>query len=156
MYLFQRSCNIFTNLAGLFFDNLNYNIEKMKDYKLFSPAKALSTMLTNRMIMAPMTRCRAIGNIPNDLMATYYKQRSGAGMILTEGTSPSPNGLGYARIPGIFSKAQVEGWKKITSTVHENGGKILVQLMHTGRISHALNMPQGSQILAPSAVKAAG
>jgi N-ethylmaleimide reductase len=89
-------------------------------------------------------------------MAEYYKQRSGAGLIITEGTSPSANGLGYARIPGIFNKLQVEGWKKTTSAVHAEGGKIFVQLMHTGRISHPLNMPEGSQILAPSAVKAAG
>ena len=106
--------------------------------------------------MSPMTRCRAIGNVPNDLMAEYYKQRSGAGLIITEGTSPSPNGLGYARIPGIFSKQQVDGWKKITSAVHQGGGKIFVQIMHTGRISHPLNMSEGATILAPSAVKAAG
>jgi N-ethylmaleimide reductase len=80
--------------------------------------------------MAPMTRCRAIDNIPNELMAEYYKQRSNAGLIITEGTSPSPNGLGYARIPGIFSKVQVEGWKT-TKAVHENGGKIIIQLMHS-------------------------
>jgi N-ethylmaleimide reductase len=103
-----------------------------------------------------MTRCRAIGNIPNELMAEYYKQRSGAGLIITEGTSPSPNGLGYARIPGIYSKQQVDGWKKVTSSVHQNGGKIFIQLMHTGRISHPLNMPEGSEILAPSLVKPAG
>lgn len=106
--------------------------------------------------MAPMTRCRAIGNIPNDLMATYYGQRATAGLIITEGTSPSPNGLGYARIPGIFSKEQVEGWKKITQTVHDKGGKIVIQLMHTGRISHPLNMPEGATILCPSAVKPNG
>src|SRR5660398_128167 len=107
----------------------------MKGYKLFTPVKTGSVDLKNRIVMAPMTRCRAIGNIPNDLMAEYYKQRSGAGLIITEGTSPSPNGLGYARIPGMFSKLQVEGWKKITSAVHEGGGKTFVQLMHTGRIS---------------------
>jgi N-ethylmaleimide reductase len=128
----------------------------MKEYKLFSSAKIGSIEITNRIVMAPMTRCRAIGNVPNELMAEYYKQRSGAGLIITEGTSPSPNGLGYARIPGIFSEHQVEGWKTITSVVHKNGGKIFVQLMHTGRISHPLNMPKGSQILAPSAVKATG
>jgi N-ethylmaleimide reductase len=94
--------------------------------------------------------------VPNDLMAEYYKQRSNAGLIITEGVSPSPNGLGYARIPGIFSKDQVEGWKKVTSEVHKNGGKIVMQIMHTGRISHKLNMPEGSKILAPSAVKPAG
>ncbi len=128
----------------------------MKTQKLFAPAKIGSIELKNHIVMAPMTRCRAIGNIPNDLMKEYYEQRSGAGLIITEGTSPSPNGLGYARIPGIFSKQQVEGWKKITSAVHKKGGKIAIQLMHTGRISHILNMPEGSHILAPSAIKAAG
>lgn len=106
--------------------------------------------------MSPMTRCRAIGNVPNDLMATYYGQRADAGLIVTEGTSPSPNGLGYARIPGIFSQEQIDGWKKITKAVHDRDGKIFVQLMHTGRISHPLNLPQGAQVLAPSAVKPAG
>lgn len=128
----------------------------MDTNKLFTPAKIGSLALKNRIVMAPMTRCRAIENIPNALMAEYYKQRSGAGLIITEGTSPSPNGLGYARIPGIFNTEQVEGWKKITAEVHQNGSKIMVQLMHSGRISHPLNMKEGTQILAPSAVKAAG
>jgi len=128
----------------------------MKEYKLFATLKAGNFELKNRVVMSPMTRCRAIGNVPNALMAEYYKQRSGAGLIITEGISPSPNGLGYARIPGLYSKAQVEGWKKVTLAVHLNGGKIVAQLMHTGRISHPLNMPGGSQVIAPSAVKAAG
>ena len=106
--------------------------------------------------MSPMTRCRAIENLPNDLIAGYYKQRSDAGLIITEGVSPSPNGLGYARIPGVYSKQQVEGWKKVSSAVHANDGKIVMQIMHTGRISHPLNMPEGAQVLAPSAVKPAG
>ena len=127
----------------------------MKD-KLLTPVKKGSLEFKNRVVMSPMTRCRAIGNVPNDLMAKYYQQRSGAGLIITEGTSPSPNGLGYARIPGIFSSQQVEGWKKVTSAVHHEGGKIIVQLMHTGRISHSLNMSEESQILAPSAIKPAG
>jgi N-ethylmaleimide reductase len=103
-----------------------------------------------------MTRSRAISNIPNDLMAEFYGQRAAAGLIITEGTSPSPNGLGYSRIPGIFNKVQVEGWKKITNTVHSKNGKIFVQLMHTGRISHHANMPEDAIIIAPSAVKPAG
>lgn len=106
--------------------------------------------------MAPMTRSRAIGNIPNDLMATYYQQRAGAGLIITEGTSPSPNGLGYSRIPGIFNQEQVEGWRKVTEAVHEKDAKIFIQLMHTGRVSHPLNMPEGAQLIAPSAVVAKG
>jgi len=128
----------------------------MKKDKIFIPVKLGSIELKNRIVMAPMTRCRAIKNIPNELMLEYYKQRSSAGLIITEGTSPSPNGLGYARIPGIFSEKQVTGWKKITEAVHKNGGRIFVQLMHSGRISHPLNMPLGSKILAPSAIKAAG
>jgi N-ethylmaleimide reductase len=128
----------------------------MKIYKLLASDKVGSIELKNRVVMAPMTRCRAIGNIPNELMADYYKQRSSAGLIITEGTSPSPNGLGYARIPGIFSEKQIEGWKKTTSAVHKAGGKIVIQLMHTGRISHPLNMPKESVILAPSAVKPDG
>src|SRR5665213_2227489 len=125
----------------------------MEQYKLFTLAKVGDIEVKNRIVMSPMTRCRAIGNVPNELMAEYYSQRAGAGLIITEGTSPSPNGLGYARIPGIFSREQVEGWKKVTSAVHQNGGKIVIQLMHTGRISHELNLPEGAHILAPSAVK---
>ncbi|SHM75237.1 alkene reductase [Flavobacterium xanthum] len=128
----------------------------MKTYELFTPKKVGSIDLKNRIVMAPMTRSRAIGNVPNELMVTYYNQRSTAGLIITEGTSPSQNGLGYARIPGIFNAEQVEGWKATTGAVHKNGGKIVVQLMHSGRISHPLNMTKSAQILAPSQVKAAG
>ena len=128
----------------------------MNKYKLFTPIKLGSIELKNRVVMAPMTRCRAIGNVPNELMADYYSQRASAGLIITEGTAPSPNGLGYARIPGCFSKEQVEGWKKVTTAVHHKSGHIFLQLMHTGRISHQLNLPDGAQIIAPSAVKASG
>ena len=133
-----------------------YEITKMKEYILFAPIKIGDIELKNRIVMAPMTRCRAIDNIPNELMAKYYQQRATAGLIITEGTSPSPNGLGYARIPGIFSQPQVLGWQKTTSAVHKRGGKIFLQLMHTGRISHSLNMQEGAHIIAPSAIKAAG
>jgi N-ethylmaleimide reductase len=115
-----------------------------------------NTPLTNRLVMAPMTRSRAINNLPNELIASYYVQRASAGLIITEGISPSPNGLGYARIPGLFSKDQVNAWKQVTTAVHEAGGKIFAQLMHTGRIGHALNLPEGARIVAPSAVLAAG
>ena len=128
----------------------------MKKDKLFTPIELGKIELKNRIVMAPMTRCRAIGNIPNDLMATYYQQRATAGLIVAEGTSPSPNGLGYARIPGIFSEPQIVGWKKVTSAVHSRGGKIFIQLMHTGRISHILNMSEGAEVIAPSAIKATG
>ena len=128
----------------------------MKPYKLVTSTKVGAIELKNRIVMAPMTRCRAIGNTPNDAMAMYYQQRATAGLIITEGTSPSANGLGYARIPGIFSEAQILGWQKVTSAVHKSGGKIVIQLMHTGRISHILNMPQGTEIEAPSAIAATG
>jgi len=99
-----------------------------------------------------MTRSRAVeANTPNALMAEYYGQRAGAGLIVTEGTSPSPNGLGYARIPGLFDAQQVAGWKLVTDAVHAKGGKIVVQLMHTGRVTHAANLPAGAECLGPSA-----
>ena len=103
-----------------------------------------------------MTRNRATGNIPNDLMAQYYAQRACAGLILTEGTSPSPNGLGYPRIPGVFSAAQVAGWRRVTDAVHAPGAPMFLQLMHCGRIAHPLNLPAGARALAPSALAAAG
>lgn len=112
--------------------------------------------LQNHMVMAPMTRSRATNNIPNELMTEYYAQRGSAGLIITEGTSPSPNGLGYPRIPGMFSESQVEGWKRVTDAVHAKGAKMFIQLMHCGRIVHPLNMPPGSRVLAPSAVGATG
>ena len=128
----------------------------MADTLLLNPYKLGNIELKNRIIMSPMTRSRAIDNIPNELMADYYRQRSGAGLIITEGTSPSPNGLGYCRIPGVFSQAQVEGWSKVTNAVHAKGSRMFVQLMHTGRISHPANMPENAVIMAPSAVKPAG
>jgi len=123
---------------------------------LLSPATLGPLSLQNRMVMSPMTRSRAIGNIPNALMATYYGQRASAGLIITEGIAPSPNGLGYARIPGLYSAAQTDGWKPVTAAVHAGGAKFVAQLMHTGRVSHPLNMPTGARVLAPSAVAAAG
>ncbi|MDP1683083.1 MAG: alkene reductase [Burkholderiales bacterium] len=123
---------------------------------LFSETVLGSLALQNRLVMAPLTRNRAIDNIPNALMVEYYSQRASAGLIITEGTSPSPNGLGYPRIPGIFSSAQIEGWKHITDAVHPKGAKMFMQLMHTGRIGHPLNLPAGARVLAPSAVTAPG
>jgi N-ethylmaleimide reductase len=123
---------------------------------LFTPAPLGRNTLRNRIVMAPMTRNRAPGNIPNALMALYYRQRAGAGLIVTEGTSPSPNGLGYVRIPGIFSPEQVEAWKAVTRAVHEEGGVIFLQIMHTGRVTHPNNIPPGARVLAPSAIQAAG
>ncbi len=128
----------------------------MNNIRLFEKFKLGNIELRNHFVMAPMTRSRAIGNIPNELMAKYYGQRIDAGLIVTEGTSPSPNGLGYARIPGIYSKEQVGGWKLVTDAVHNKGGKIFLQIMHTGRVSHIANMPEGAKVLAPSSIKAGG
>src|SRR5471032_3467495 len=105
---------------------------------LFSKATLGSLTLQNRLVMCPLTRSRAAGNVPNDLMVEYYSQRASAGLIITEGTSPSPNGLGYPRIPGIFSDTQIAGWRKVGDAVHARGAKIFMQLMHTGRIGHPL------------------
>jgi N-ethylmaleimide reductase len=112
--------------------------------------------LRNRVVMAPLTRSRAIGNVPNALMAEYYGQRASAGLIVTEGTSPSPNGLGYARIPGLFNDEQQEGWRRVAEAVHARGGKIFMQFMHTGRVGHPANLPAGARVLGPSAVAAPG
>jgi len=128
----------------------------MASKKTLTPYKLGSITLDNRVVMSPMTRSRAIGNVPNNLIAEYYEQRASAGLIITEGVSPSPNGLGYARIPGLFSDNQVEGWKLVTQSVHNRGGKIFAQLMHTGRIGHTNNLPDGAVLLAPSAVHAPG
>jgi N-ethylmaleimide reductase len=124
---------------------------------LFDPFSSDALQLKNHIVMAPLTRSRAVEqNTPNDLMAEYYVQRAGAGLIITEGTSPSPNGLGYPRIPGLFNAAQVAGWRKVTETVHAKGAKIFVQLMHTGRVGHPHNLPAGAEVVAPSAITLSG
>ena len=108
--------------------------------------------LSNRVVMAPMTRSRAVDhNTPNKLMAEYYGQRATAGLIITEGTSPSPNGLGYSRIPGLYNDNHVAGWKLITDAVHNQGGKIFIQLMHCGRVVHSDNLPAGAKCVGVSA-----
>ena len=124
--------------------------------KTFEPYVLGAITLANHIVMAPMTRSRAIGGIPNEMMVTYYRQRAGAGLIVTEGTSPAPEGLGYARIPGLYNREHVVGWRRVTDAVHEEGGHIFVQLMHTGRIFHELNLPGGAQGVAPSAIAAGG
>lgn len=117
---------------------------------LFDPLTLHSLKLTNRMVMAPMTRSRATPeHMPDELMAVYYGQRATAGLIITEGTSPSPNGLGYARIPGLFDDAHVVAWRSTTDAVHSHGGKIFVQLMHCGRVAHVANLPGGAEVLGP-------
>jgi N-ethylmaleimide reductase len=123
---------------------------------LFAPTTLGPLPLQNHLVMSPMTRNRATGNVPTPWMAQYYGQRASAGLIITEGTSPSPNGLGYPRIPGVFSSAQIDGWRPVAQAVHDKGGQIFMQLMHCGRIAHPLNLPPGAQVLAPSALAAAG
>lgn len=123
---------------------------------LFSPLTLGKLQLKNRIAMAPLTRCRATGNVANELMAKYYRLRADAGLLIAEGTSPSANGLGYARQPGVFNEAQVAGWRLVTDSVHQAKGHIFVQIMHTGRVSHALNMQPDTRILAPSALAAPG
>jgi N-ethylmaleimide reductase len=124
--------------------------------KLFSSYQLGTIELQNRVVMSPMTRSRAPGNLANKLMADYYRQRAGAGLIITEGTSPSPNGLGYARIPGISSPEQTDSWKPVTDAVHANGGRIFMQLMHAGRVGSVLNLPAGAELVAPSAIAMSG
>ena len=123
---------------------------------LFDPIKMGELSLPNRIIMAPLTRCRASqSRIPNQLMAAYYTQRAAAGMIITEATSVAPMGVGYPDTPGIWSADQVSGWKRITHAVHQAGGRILLQLWHVGRISDPLYL-DGKQPVAPSAIAAKG
>lgn len=119
---------------------------------LFSQYELGSIKLSNRMVMAPMTRCRAVlGNVPNPLAITYYVQRSQAGLIITEGSQVSPQGVGYIRTPGIYSPEQVEGWREVTDAVHQAGGKIFLQLWHVGRVSHP-DFLNGELPVAPSAL----
>jgi len=129
----------------------------IQESTLFTPFQMKGIELKNRFVMAPMTRSRATqsGNVPNDLMATYYGQRASAGLIISEATQISPQGQGYANTPGIYSQAQVNGWKKITSEVHASnhgGSKIFLQLWHVGRVSSA--QVNGLQPIAPSAIPA--
>jgi 2,4-dienoyl-CoA reductase-like NADH-dependent reductase (Old Yellow Enzyme family) len=124
---------------------------------MFDPIKVGALELPNRIIMAPLTRSRAVGagRVPNAMMAEYYVQRASAGLILSEATAVTPMGVGYADTPGIWSDEQVEGWKIVTEAVHRAGGRIVLQLWHVGRISdpHFLD---GQQPVAPSAVPAKG
>ena len=125
--------------------------------KLLSAYKLGSLELKNRVVMSPMTRCRATAeHVPTEIMATYYAQRVEAGLIVSEGISPSINGVGYARIPGLYNAEQVRAWRRVTDAVHHKGGRIFAQLMHTGRVSHPLNMPAGARVLAPSAIQESG
>ncbi len=124
---------------------------------LFTPITLGNLEFANRIIMAPLTRNRAgEGNVPQAMNVEYYRQRASAGLIISEGSQISPQGLGYPGTPGIYSDAQIEGWKHVTEAVHKEGGKIFLQLWHVGRISHTSMQPDGALPVAPSAIKAAG
>ncbi|MGX5736053.1 alkene reductase [Bosea thiooxidans] len=124
--------------------------------KLFTPFRLGDIELKNRVVMAPLTRNRATRgtDAPNDLNVEYYRQRAGAGLIVTEGTQISPQGQGYVWTPGMYSEAQIAGWRKITDAVHAEGGKIIAQLWHVGRVSHVSLQPGQGAPVAPSPLQA--
>ncbi len=125
--------------------------------KLFSRYTLGPVSLKNRVVMAPMTRCRATGDhVPTPLMADYYAARASAGLLITEGTSPLPDGSGYARIPGIYNEAQIGAWREVANAVHAGSGVLAMQLMHSGRVGHPNNLEPGATVLAPSAVALSG
>lgn len=124
---------------------------------LFTPTRLGALQLRNRIVMAPMTRSRAgADGVPTGIMVDYYRQRASAGLIISEGIAPSADGLGYCRTPGIYSEPQVEAWRGITAAVHREGGVMVAQIMHVGRVANVLNKPAGSQTVAPSAIRARG
>jgi 2,4-dienoyl-CoA reductase-like NADH-dependent reductase (Old Yellow Enzyme family) len=119
----------------------------------FTPARVGPYVLKNRLVMSPMTRSRAgIDGTPSELAAKYYAQRASVGLIIAEGTQPSDDGQGYLATPGIYTPSHIAGWKKVTDAVHDNGGRIFIQLMHVGRTSHPDNAPHHRQAVAPSAI----
>jgi N-ethylmaleimide reductase len=128
----------------------------MSTDKLFTPLKVGAVTLSNRVLMAPLTRLRSIepGQVPTALMAEYYRQRASSGLIISEATNISPQARGYEGAPGIHSEAQIAAWHKITDSVHQENGHIAVQLWHTGRISHSSLQPEGKAPVAPSAIRA--
>jgi len=128
----------------------------MKNSSLFSPITLGRHTLKNRIVLPPLTRQRAgqPGDIPTDLMALYYRQRANAGFMISEGTQIEPRGQGYAWTPGIYSQEQIDGWRKVTDAVHEEGGVIFAQLWHFGRVSHTALQPNDAAPIAPSAIRA--
>ena len=121
---------------------------------LFDPVQVGDLQLANRIVMAPLTRNRSPDAIPLDITATYYAQRASAGLLITEATAISHQAQGYAHVPGLYGTEQLDGWKKVTSAVHDAGGRIVVQLWHVGRISHTSLQPDGGAPVAPSALTA--
>ncbi len=125
-------------------------------HNLFEPGQLGDIAINNRVVMAPMTRSRAEhdSDLVTDIHVEYYRQRAGAGLIISEGTQPSVNGKGYCRTPGIYNDAQIAAWRRVTDAVHAEGGHIVCQLMHVGRVAHSLNKAAGSETVAPSAIAA--
>lgn len=124
---------------------------------LFEPYRLGPIALANRLVMAPMTRSRATtDHTPTPIMAEYYAARAAMGLIITEGTSPAPEGLGYARIPGLYSDEQVSAWRHVTDAVHAAGGHIFAQLMHVGRVAHLQNLPEGVAVVGATSEAAPG
>ncbi|MGJ7041016.1 N-ethylmaleimide reductase [Shinella sp. BE166] len=121
---------------------------------LFDPLKIGDIQLANRIVMAPLTRNRSPGAVPNTLNAAYYEQRATAGLLITEATAITHQGQGYADVPGLYKPEALEGWKQVTDAVHKAGGKIVVQMWHVGRISHDTLQPNGGKPVAPSAIRA--
>ena len=123
---------------------------------LFDPIRAGDLHLANRIAMAPLTRNRSPGAVPGDMAVTYYAQRASAGLLITEATAISQQGQGYSDVPGLYDSEQLQGWKKVTQAVHAQGGKIVTQLWHVGRVSHPAYQPNGELPVAPSALKPRG
>ncbi|MDM0107457.1 alkene reductase [Variovorax sp. J22R24] len=121
---------------------------------LFDPVQAGDLKLSNRIVMAPLTRNRSPNAVPRDITATYYAQRASAGLLITEATAISHQGQGYADVPGLYGSEQLDAWKRVTDAVHAEGGKIVVQLWHVGRVSHVELQPEGGKPVAPSAITA--
>src|SRR5580692_1682332 len=131
----------------------NPSVEETTMSRSFTSVRVGRYAVPNRLVMAPMTRSRAkLDGTPGELAAEYYAQRASVGLIVTEGTQPSEDGQGYLATPGIYTAAHVAGWKKVTSAVHDRGGRIFIQLMHAGRMSHPDNTPHHRQAVAPSAI----
>jgi N-ethylmaleimide reductase len=133
---------------------LSFPIAKPDMTRLFEPTTAGQLSLSNRIVMAPLTRNRAPGAVPTPLMATYYEQRATAGLLITEATAISHQGQGYSDVPGLYAPEQIDGWKRVTAAVHAAGGKIVTQLWHVGRVSHTELQPGGGAPVAPSAIAA--
>jgi N-ethylmaleimide reductase len=125
--------------------------------RLLEESKLSGLLLSSKIVMAPLTRKRSTKeHVPVPIMAEYYAQRSSAGLIIAEGSSPSPNGAGYANMPGLYNEEQKEAWIPITKAVHKKGGKIFLQVMHTGRVGHSNNLDHGAEVLGPSSIRQEG